>query len=42
MTDHRVGVTIYKLEDFLDGDMDEIIEALIYAGKEAHLKEVQA
>ena len=42
VTDHRVGITIYKLDAFLDGDMDEIIEALIYAGKEAHLKEMQA
>ncbi len=31
VTDHRVGVTLYKLEAFLDGDMDEIIDALILA-----------
>ena len=29
VTDHRVGVTLYKLEAFLDGDCDEIIDALI-------------
>ncbi len=29
VSDHRVGVTLYKLEAFLDGDMDEVIEALI-------------
>ena len=29
MTDHRVNVTVYKLEAFMDGDCDEIIDALI-------------
>ena len=29
VTDHRIGMTIYKLDAFLDGDMDEIIDALI-------------
>lgn len=29
VTDHRIGLTIYKLDNFLNGDMDEIIDALI-------------
>ena len=29
VSDHRVGVTLYKLEYFMDGDLDEIIESLI-------------
>ncbi len=29
ITDHRVNLTIYKLEQFLDGVMDEVIDALI-------------
>ncbi len=29
VTDHRVNLTLYKLEAFLDGDMDEVIDALI-------------
>ncbi|MBM7870573.1 peptide chain release factor 1 [Clostridium pascui] len=29
VTDHRIGVTLYRLESFLDGDIDEIIDALI-------------
>lgn len=29
VTDHRIGLTIYKIEAFLDGDMDEVIDALI-------------
>ena len=38
VTDHRIGLTLYKLEAFLDGDMDEIIDALIFAEKEKSLK----
>lgn len=29
VSDHRIGVTIYKLDSFLDGDIDEIVDALI-------------
>ena len=29
VSDHRIGLTIYKLESFLNGDMDEVIDALI-------------
>lgn len=29
VTDHRINLAIYKLENFLDGDLDEIIDALI-------------
>lgn len=29
VTDHRIGVTLYRLDSFLDGDIDEIIDALI-------------
>lgn len=29
VSDHRIGLTIYKLDSFLDGDIDEIIDALI-------------
>ena len=28
VTDHRINVTLYKLADFMNGDMDELIEAL--------------
>ncbi len=28
VTDHRIGLTLYKLEDIMQGDIDEIIEAL--------------
>jgi len=29
VTDHRIGLTLYKLDAFLDGDLDEIIDGLI-------------
>ncbi|MGN0712041.1 MAG: peptide chain release factor 1 [Anaerovoracaceae bacterium] len=29
VTDHRIGVTLYKLDSFIDGDIDEIIDGLI-------------
>ncbi|MBS7263369.1 MAG: peptide chain release factor 1 [Eubacteriales bacterium] len=31
VTDHRIGLTLYKLDRFLGGDMDELIEALLLA-----------
>lgn len=37
VTDHRIGMTLYKLEQFLDGDMDEMIDALIVAERTAQL-----
>ena len=29
VTDHRIGLTLYKLETFLSGDIDEMINSLI-------------
>ncbi|MGI6211461.1 MAG: peptide chain release factor 1 [Anaerovoracaceae bacterium] len=29
VSDHRIGLTLYKLDAILDGDLDEIIDALI-------------
>ena len=40
VTDHRIGLTLYKLEAFLDGDMDEVIDALILNAKEKSLSQV--
>ena len=31
VTDHRIGLTLYRLEAFMNGDLDEIIDALITA-----------
>ncbi len=37
VTDHRINLTLYRLESFLDGDMDEVIDALIIAERAAQL-----
>ena len=29
VSDHRINLTLYKLDSFLDGDIDEMIDALI-------------
>ncbi len=29
ITDHRIGLTLYRLADILEGDLDELLEALI-------------
>ncbi|MBE6021030.1 MAG: peptide chain release factor 1 [Clostridiales bacterium] len=29
ISDHRIGLTIYKLDYFLDGDLDEVVDSLI-------------
>ncbi len=39
VTDHRIGMTLYKLEAFLDGDMDEMIDALILDERQKKLQE---
>jgi peptide chain release factor 1 len=37
VTDHRINLTLHKLDDVLDGDLDEIIEALKVAREEERL-----
>ena len=39
VTDHRIGLTLYKLEAFLDGEMDEMIDALILDERQKKLQE---
>lgn len=39
LTDHRIGLTLYKLEDILNGNLDEVIDALITADRAERLKE---
>ena len=38
ITDHRIGMTIYKLDSFLDGDIDEIIDGLITSDQAEKMK----
>jgi peptide chain release factor 1 len=37
VTDHRIGMTLYKLDAFMDGDLDEMIDGLIVAERAAQL-----
>ena len=37
MTDHRINFTCYQLELFMDGDMEEMIDALMLADETARL-----
>ena len=39
ITDHRIGLTLYKLEDVLNGNLDDVIDALITAQRTEQLKE---
>ena len=41
VTDHRIGLTLHRLEDILDGDLDEIISALRMAQEEERLEAVE-
>ena len=40
VTDHRIGMTLYRLEEVLDGDLDELIEALATADRAERLAEM--
>ncbi len=40
VTDHRIGLTSYRLENILHGDIEEFIEALIRADEEEKLQEL--
>jgi len=37
VTDHRIGLTLYKIDDILNGNIDEIIDALITASRTEQL-----
>ncbi len=38
ITDHRIGLSIYQFEDFLNGNLDEMIDSLIAADRAERLK----
>ncbi len=38
ITDHRIGMSIYQMENFLNGDLDEMIDNLIAADRAERLK----
>ncbi len=41
VTDHRIGLTTHRLTEFLDGDLDEMIEALIVSAQSERLKKAE-
>lgn len=42
VTDHRIGLTLYKLDSFIDGDITEMIDALMTSDQAEKLKDVSA
>lgn len=38
LTDHRINLTLYSLENILDGDLDDVIDALITADRAEKLQ----
>ena len=41
VTDHRIGLTLYKIDAIMDGDIDELIDALATADQAEKLKAAQ-
>jgi peptide chain release factor 1 len=42
LTDHRINLTLYRLSDVMQGDLDEIIDALTEDAQAAQLAEMGA
>jgi peptide chain release factor 1 len=42
LTDHRIGLTLYKLDRVMEGDLDELLEALVAWHQAARLEKAQA
>ncbi|MDD3214057.1 MAG: peptide chain release factor 1 [Eubacteriales bacterium] len=40
VTDHRIGLTLYRIDEIMDGDLDEVIEALTLAEQAEKLKDL--
>ena len=38
VTDHRIGLTLYSLDDFIEGNLDPVIEKLLEYDKEQKLR----
>jgi peptide chain release factor 1 len=41
LTDHRVGLTLYKLDRVMEGDLDELLEAVVAFHQAARLEKAQ-
>jgi len=40
VSDHRIGLTLYKLDSFIDGDITEMLEALLTSDQAEKLKNI--
>ena len=38
VTDHRIGLTLYKIDSIMDGALDELIDALVTADQAEKLQ----
>ena len=41
VTDHRIGLTLHKLDIVLNGEMDELLDALLTAKQSEQLQQVK-
>ncbi|MBN2048884.1 MAG: peptide chain release factor 1 [Spirochaetales bacterium] len=39
LTDHRIGLTLYRLESIIQGDLEEVLSALKLSAREEHMKQ---
>jgi peptide chain release factor 1 len=39
LTDHRIGLTLYKLDKILGGELDDVIDALVADERATQLRE---
>ncbi|MBQ8974638.1 MAG: peptide chain release factor 1, partial [Oscillospiraceae bacterium] len=39
VTDHRIGLTLYKIDQIMNGDLDELIDALTIADQTEKLRQ---
>jgi len=42
MTDHRINLTLYRLDQVMQGDLDEVIDALMADDQARRLAEMEA
>ena len=42
VSDHRIGMTIYSIDAFVDGDMDVILDQLIMTDQQEKLRKIGA
>ena len=38
VTDHRIGLTLYRIDQIMNGDLDEIIDAIVTADQAERLQ----